>query len=457
MAHGFKPVNREQQFLLAPDVREWLPEAHLAWLVIETVDQLDLSEIEAGYRLGGVGRAAYHPAMLVALLLYAFAIGVRSSRAIERACETDVAFRVIAGNARPDHATIARFRAAHQVALEGLHAQVLGVCVTAGLVDARLVAVDSTKVAANASARANLTRERLQEAAARAFEEAARVDAAEDGRFGADRRGDEPAAGWEPSGRAGRIREALRQLDGQPDGQDDIDTRQADRVAAGKRPRGRRRLPADPDKPWRVASRRGQAKQTRRANVTDPDSRMMKAPGGWVQGYTAQAVTTRTQIILAGTVTNDHNDRRALVPMLNAAKQALRRAGADPDQLRVALADNGYWNTDQIEQAETDLGVTTLVATIKDRKLRHTNGPQPEPSQPSLTRMHRRFDHPSARRIYKRRSVMIEPVFGQRKTNRRLDRFLRRGLAAVNADWNLEMIANNLSKLHQARLASNPG
>ena len=123
-------------------MREWLPDGHLAWLVIETVEQLDLSALKAGYRLGGVGRAAYDPAMLIAVLLYAYAVGVRSSRSIEQACETDVAFRVIAANQRPDHATLARFRAAHQDTLEGLHVQVLGLCVSAGLVDPKVVAID---------------------------------------------------------------------------------------------------------------------------------------------------------------------------------------------------------------------------------------------------------------------------------------------------------------------------
>jgi transposase len=167
VAYGFRPVDRDQQFLLPPDLREWLPEGHLAWFVLETVGQLDLSEIEAGYRLGGAGRQAYDPAMLTGLLLYAYAIGMRSSRRIERACETDVAFRVLAANQRPDHATIARFRAAHQQALTGLHAQLLGLCLTAGLIDARVLAVDSTKLAANASrSGANRSRAQLEELAA---------------------------------------------------------------------------------------------------------------------------------------------------------------------------------------------------------------------------------------------------------------------------------------------------
>jgi transposase len=448
VAHGFKPVDRDQQFLLPPDVREWLPEGHLAWFVIDTVDQFDLSEIEAGYRLGGAGRQAYAPAMLTGLLLYAYAIGMRSSRRIERACETDVAFRVLAANQRPDHATIARFRAAHQQALTGLHAQVLGLCLTAGLVDASVLAVDSTKLAANAAGSANRTRAQLEELAAAALREAAETDAAEDERYGTDRRGDEPAAGFEPGpGRAAKIREALAQLEQRETDpvQQRRDRQRAERIAAGKKPLGRKRLPADPSKRDRIASRRANA----RANLTDPDSRMMKAPGRYLQGYSCQAIVDANQIILAGQVTNQQNDNHALAPMLHAARTQLQAAGGDPDQPRVLLADKGYWNHNTIDKIETDLPLTVLVATTRDRDLRRRGDP-PEPSQPTLARMHRRLQHPTARRFYRRRSAMIEPVFGQRKTNLQLDRFLRRGLNAVNAEWALEIIAHNLTKLHRA-------
>ena len=365
-------------------MREWLPDGHLAWLVIETVEQLDLSALKAGYRLGGVGRAAYDPAMLIAVLLYAYAVGVRSSRSIEQACETDVAFRVIAANQRPDHATLARFRAAHQDTLEGLHVQVLGLCVSAGLVDPKVVAIDSTKLAANASASANVTREQLERLARDTFAEAARIDAAEDARYGADRRGDEPAEGWEPGpGRAEKIRQALAELDAQPDGRDEIEARQQAREAAGKKRRGRKPLPADPDKPWRVANK-GDKKQ-RKVNLTDPTSRMLKAPSRFLQGYSCQAVTDRNQIILAGTVTNQQTDNHALTPMLTAARDHLTAAGIDPAGLRVALADAGYWNSDQIDQIETDLRIIALVSTHRERTTR-SNKPAPTPTGPPCTR-----------------------------------------------------------------------
>lgn len=449
MAYGFKPVVRDQPLLLPPDVNEWVPGGHPARFVLDAVEQLDLSKVEAGYRLGGAGRAAYDPAMLTALLLYAYAIGVRSSRAIERACHSDVAFMLVAGLQRPDHATIARFRAAHRHALEGLHVQVVGLCVKAGLVEARVVSVDSTKVAANAAGTANVTREQLEALAREAFEEAAAIDAAEDARLGAGQRGDELAPGWEEGpGRASKIAAALRELDEQAQGQREIDQRQAARVAKGHKPKGRKPLPADPSKPWRVASK--QRKQDRKANLTDPQSRMMKTPKGWAQSYTCQAVTCAGQIILAADVTNDQNDNRALLAMLIKTRGALAGAGGDPQRLRAALADKGYWNHDEIDRIENELGIITLVATVKDRDLRDTD-PPPPPSQPSLAKMHQRLQHPTGRRFYQRRSAMIEPVFGQRKHNRGLRQFLGRGLDAVRGEWMLEVIGHNLTKLWRAQ------
>src|SRR5919201_3240413 len=187
MPQNFIECGREQVFLLPPDVREGLPEGHLAWFVIDAVAEMDLSAFYGAYRQDGHGRAAYEPAMMVALLLYAYARGVRSSRAIERACEEDVAFRVLAAHQVPDHTTIARFRQRHQDALAGLFGEVLALCADAGLVDAKVVAVDGTKVHANASERATCDYEQL---AREGLADADAIDAEEDERFG-DRRGDE--------------------------------------------------------------------------------------------------------------------------------------------------------------------------------------------------------------------------------------------------------------------------
>src|SRR3954453_745823 len=191
MGQNFLAADREQPFLLPPDVREWLPERHFAWFVIDAAEQMDLAAFYAAYRADGHGRAAFEPSLMVAVLLYAYARGTRSSRAIERACEEDVAFRVIAAHQVPDHTTIARFRQRHQDALAELFGEVLALCAEAGLVGVDVVAVDGTKVHANASERATWDYEKI---AREVLTEADAIDAEEDERFG-DRRGDElPAA-----------------------------------------------------------------------------------------------------------------------------------------------------------------------------------------------------------------------------------------------------------------------
>ena len=202
MGQNFIPIERDQSFLLPPDVRDWLPADHEVWLLLAALDQLDLSGFYATYRADGHGRAAYDPAMMVGLLLWAYSDGVRSSRAVQRHCERDVAYRVVTGNQVPDHATIARFLARHRSLMEGLFAQVLGLCAEAGLVRVGVIALDGTKLRGNASPAANRDLAGLDAAivaeVARILDQAQAVDAAEDARFGADRRGDEPPPGMAP-------------------------------------------------------------------------------------------------------------------------------------------------------------------------------------------------------------------------------------------------------------------
>ncbi len=210
MAQNFVVCDREQELLLPPSLREWLPEGHLAWFVIDVVGEMDLAAFYAVYRADGHGRAAHDPAMMVALLLYAYAVGERSSRRIERRCVEDVATRVICANQAPDHTTIARFRQRHEAALAELFGEVLALCAEAGLVSVGLLAIDGTKLHANASQHANRDYEQL---AREILEEADAVDAAEDERFG-DVRGDElPPELATRQGRRGWLREAKRRLD----------------------------------------------------------------------------------------------------------------------------------------------------------------------------------------------------------------------------------------------------
>src|ERR687886_835806 len=210
MGQNFLVCDREQAFLLPPDVRDWLPEGHFAWFVIDAVARMDLAAFYGDYRQDGHGRAAFEPAMMVALLLYGYARGIRSSRAIERACEEDVAFRVVAAHQVPDHTTIARFRQRHEDALAGLFGEVLALCADAGLVCAGVLAVDGTKLHANASERATCDYERL---AREVLADAEAIDAEEDARFG-DERGDElPEALGTREGRARWLADAKRRLE----------------------------------------------------------------------------------------------------------------------------------------------------------------------------------------------------------------------------------------------------
>jgi transposase len=279
MAQNFLGCDRDQELLLPPSLREWLPENHLAWFVIDAVESMDLGAFYAVYREDGHGRPAHEPSMMVALLLYCYAIGERSSRRIERRCVEDVAVRVVCAIRVPDHTTISRFRQRHEDALAGLFGEVLGLCAQAGLVGIDVLAIDGTKVHANASQHANVDYEQL---AKKILEEAAETDAAEDEQFG-ERRGDElPPELATSQGRRGWLRDARRRLEQQRD-QEELRTEQrANAAYEAYRTRGRmkdgRRFGRPPDPVTMPDTPQG------KVNLTDPDSRNVKTSRGWVQG-----------------------------------------------------------------------------------------------------------------------------------------------------------------------------
>ena len=350
MAVNVRRVVRDQQYLMPPSVTDWLPADHLAFFVVDVVTELDLTAFAAGLREDGRGGAAYDPEVLVSVLLYAYCTGERSSRRVERRLVEDVAYRVIAANQTPDHATIARFRRRHQSAIAGLFVQVLGLCVQAGLVDAGLVAIDGTKVAADASFFANHTREQL---VAAILAEAEEVDTAEHEQFGGDR-GDELPDGWGQSqGRRERIRAALQQVDAQT--ARDYDTRMQQRAAkeaaTGRKVRG----PKPKAQPARTVS-------ARRANVTDPDSRII-ATGtrGALQGYNAQAAATAGQVIVAAEVSATTNDQPHFLPMVQSVKDNLAAAGSTAG-IGTVVADAGYWTA---ANGTAEVGANVLIATRK--------------------------------------------------------------------------------------------
>jgi transposase len=463
MAQNFLACDREQELLLPPSLREWLPEGQLAWFVIDAVAGMDLSAFYAAYREDGHGRAAHDPAMMVALVLYAYAVGRRSSRVIERACVDDVAFRVIAANQRPDHCTIARFRRRHEAALAGLFGDVLALCADAGLVGVSVLAVDGTKPHASASQHQNLD---YDEIASAVLAEADAVDRAEDERFG-DRRGDElPPELSTAQGRRGWLRDARRRLD---------ERRAAEaRPVAKSRParlrEGKRRLEEGHEvhcranEAYEAYRARGVMKDGRRfgrpptayrpparpegkVNVTDPDSRNVKTPRGYMQGYNAQAVCNDNQIVVAAEINADSPDFGHLDPIVSAAERELAGAGV-AEAPAVVVADAGYWHHDQMD-ALASRRIRVLIPPDAGKR----KGARPGWDGGRYAFMRRVLETDLGKQLYRKRQQTIEPVFANTKFNRRIDRFLRRGRSACRSEWRLITATHNLLKLHRSQNA----
>src|SRR5215211_4123308 len=431
MGQNFLPCDREQQLLMPPSLRDWLPADHLAWFVLDAVGELDLAEFFADYRADGHGRAAHDPRMMVALVLYAYAVGERSARLIERRLHEDVAYRVIAANQVPDHATIARFRVRHEQALAGLFSSVLALCARAGLVRAGVVALDGTKLQANASGQANMTYEQIAKAI---IEDAARVDAEED---------ELPAELADPVTRKQRLRAAKLELEAEWEAERQAAEAHNARCQehAQARAEGRPK-PGRPPVPRPLPEQPGG-----RVNVTDPDSRSVRTHRGFLQGYNAQAAATEDQIIVAAEVVVGGTDQGLLEPMTARTAAELEAAGID-QPIGTLLADAGYWNAKQIK-ALRDQGIDAFV-TPDGRKRRRP------PKQPLARELRARLETDGGRALYRKRAQTIEPVFGQTKTNRHADRFQRRGQPACQSEWRLITATHNLLKLWRHGLTPAP-
>ena len=444
--YNFIRPDRDQLFLMPPALQDWLPSDDLAYFLLDAVDQFDLTPFYAAYRADGVGQAAFQPHMMVALLLYAYCQGVRSSRQIERLCERDVAFRVVAGNLRPDHATVARFRQRHAEALKGLFTDILRLCKEAGLVKVGVVALDGTKMAADAALEANRTYESIRSEVETMLSEAETKDIEEDQLYGPERRGDElPESLRDRGGRLERLRRCRERLEQEAaaaaaDHAQKLEERAAKEAETGQKLRGRKPKPVS-EAPEAEA----------KANVTDPDSRIMKARRAYVQGYNAQAVATADQIIVAAEVTADENDVDQLHPMLAAAANELQAAGVE-EAIEAALVDAGYCSEANLAAADPE-GPELFVATRKDWKQREQmrQAPPPRGRIPGhlshRERMDRKLLTKRGRRLYKQRSQIIEPVFGQTKACRGIDRFMQRGLVNCQAEWKVICGTHNLLKL----------
>jgi transposase len=442
MAYNFRRGNRDQPFLLPPDLRDWLPADHLAWLVLDVVDQLDLQPFLRAYRADGHGHPAYDPTMLLGVLLYAYAIGVRSSRQIERHCRENLAFRVLAGNQLPDHVTIARFRVRHRQALAGFLVESLKLCAAAGLVCLGVVALDGTKVAANAASRANRTLVKLKEEVAQILREAAETDQAEDHQHGPARGDELPAELTSPSGRLARLQQAKAQLEAEAAERQRRYQQRVAELAAAARARGRK--PRAHIKP----RRRDEAPNPGAvANVTDLDSRLQPTRKGTVQGYNAQAVVTEHQVVVAAALTQQANDLQQLAPMLAAVDQALAAADIHQRPGRL-LADAGYWSIANLTAIPN--APELLIPPAKhgrQGKPRKDGKPSESKSDGLRAAMAAKLASELGKACYAMRKQTVEPVFGQLKEQQGARRFTRRGLAACDAEWKLLCGTHNLLKL----------
>ena len=446
MPQNFLYPQRDQPLLMPADMREWLPEDDLVHVVLDAVATLDLGEFRRRYRADGHGRAAFDPEMMVALLLYGYCQGERSSRVIEKRCVRDVGYRVIAGGLRPDHATIARFRARHEKALGGLFSQVLRLLAAEGMVSLGTISLDGTKLAGNAAQKAN----RTLPAIGKLLAEAAAADAAEDARLGGELDEPTPRALARRAERRERLAAAADRLAAEDRARRDAQRAKQEAwdaaAAAGKR--GGHRPGDEPPRPNRNNTEPW-------ANITDPDVRVMRNQKGYVAGYNGQLVVTTGQVIVGAMLSQHPVDRTLLHPLLDRCRDQLVTAGIRP-KLRTVLADSGYVSEETFARADAG-GLRLLAPLAKDPARRYVRAPRrarPLDRFPATARARRRLRHPRGRDDYKLRARTVEPVFGQLKTCQKLTMMSRRGLAACENEWLLACAAHNLRKLHRHRMQS---
>jgi transposase len=461
MSYNFIKPNRDQAFLLPENMRDWVPDGDLALFIVDAVEEMDLKPFYARYRADGWGRAAYEPSAMVALVLYSYCLGERSSRRIENLCSRDAGFRVVAGNIIPDHSTIARFRKCFEDELQELFGTVLGLCAEVGMVKPGLLAIDGTKLKASASLDANRSyaslKEEYEEIARRILAEAERVDAEEDLLYGPDKRGDEvPEELRDRDKRKRWIAERLKELKDQADRLEEEQRDKAEKRAEDKG-RGKKHLGRKPLPPAEV---RGRYLAKAKVNTTDPESRIMKGPKGYLQGYNGQTVVTEGQVIVAASLSAEEADWDLLHPMVELAQENLKDAGVK-DEIAEVVADAGYASKDNLTSAE-ESPISFYIAVKKERlqalELKHS--PLAPDSAPEGLNIFERMQHKlkteRGREAYSKRGRTVEPVFGQLKDGRGFERFMRRGHKACDSEWSLMCTTHNLLKLFKWKAALEP-
>ena len=448
MSKTFRPWLVDQPQLLPPSVTEFVPEGHVAHFVRNLVrDELDLSAIRAAYGEER-GYPPYHPVMMTALLLYGYSRGVYSSRRLERACEERLDFLAVTAMNRPDHRTICEFRRRHLAALSDLFVQVLKLCQAAGLVQLGHVALDGTKIAANASRHKAMSYGRMKKAEAELKAEvdawlaaAEAADAEEDARLGAARGDEMPEWVKNKARRLEKIREAKAALEAEAKAAQAARdaAKEAAQAAQAKPPRKGGRKPKTPP---------GEPADKAQRNFTDPQSRIMKGKDGFLQGYNAQAaVDARAQVIVAHGLTDNAADAGQLIPMVDAVEA---NTGAKPAQLS---ADSGYCSEENLAALETRR-ITGFVATGRQKHGEAAaDGGEARKKGPKVEAMRERLREGGFEGPYRLRKQTVEPVFGQIKHARGFRQFLMRGLAKVSGEWAMLCTAHNLLKLAAARTA----
>ena len=479
----YRPWSPDQSFLLPPSPRDWLPEGHLVYFLLDVVAELDLRAIEATVQAKDPrGARPYSPGMMVGLLVYAYCVGVRSSRKIERATYEDVAFRVMAGGQHPDHTRISEFRREHLAAFKGLFLQILRLCEKAGLVKLGQIAIDGTKLQGNASKHKAMSyqrmvelEKRLQREIERLLEQAEQTDAEEDARLGVDQRAEDlPEELRRRQERLERLREAKVALEDEARQSraatlrdqaerarkaakttKDATERKRQQTRARKLDEEARKLDGGdgdnipPSSPGALPQHRvrahvdGTPAAKAQRNFTDPESRIMESGGAFLQGYNCQAaVDGAHQVIVAADVTDQSPDNGNLVPMLEQVRENCGRLA------EIVTADCGYW-APAVPETCRALGTEAFIATERrrhwDRDDSVTEGP-PDTDHPREA-MRWKLRTAEGRKIYARRKSTVEPVFGQIKEVRGVRRFLLRSLKAVQAEWQLVCLTHNLLKV----------
>lgn len=431
MSYHFRPYEQDQMYLMPPSLQEWVKEGSLVSFLSDVVEELAsagrLAGFYAQYREDGWGAAAYHPVMMVKVLLYGYSNGVVSSRKIARALEQDVGFRYLASNQQPDYRTVNTFRTAHREALEGLFVDVLELCKEAGLVKLGRVALDGTRVEGNSALERKMTRAQLEAAVQEMLAMSDAADRAEDAEHGADSRGDElPEELRKAQKRKRTLEAALARLD---ERREALQEAQREMIIEREKREGKRR-----GRKPKAAEEVDLPAQTT-VNVTDPESQTLSTRKGWVQGYNAQAmVDCESQVVVAQQITQDHNDLHQLVPML---ERCAEQAGARPEML---LADAGYWSKENAEAG----GETSLLIALPARAKNVKSPPSPE-----RVEMERRMAEEENKRAYAQRKSTVEPVFGQIRTQG-LRSFGMRGKGKTGLEWSLWCTTHNLLKLWRA-------